>query len=150
MKKVLFTFAILVLAAITLNAQADKFTGVWITESDSSSVEIVKNPSNGKYFGTINWLMEPLNDEGKPKVDEENPDPVKAKEPIMGLKLLKSFEYNEKKDRWDSGTIYDPDNGKTYSCYGWFEDGNFDVLYLKGYVLGMKFLGRETVWNRKK
>jgi uncharacterized protein (DUF2147 family) len=149
MKKVLFSFAILVLAAVTLSAQANKITGVWITASDSSSVNIIKH-TNGKYIGNINWILVPLNDEGKPKVDKNNPDPILAKEPVMGLKLLRKFVYNEKKDRWEDGSIYDPDNGKTYSCYGWFEDGNYDVLYLKGYVLGMKFLGRETVWNRKK
>lgn len=149
MKKVLFTFAILLLIPFMINAQANKITGVWLTASDSSSVKIIKH-TNGKYIGNINWIMVPLNDQGNPKVDEENPDPAKQNNPIMGLKLLRSFEYNAKKDRWDKGSIYDPDNGKTYSCYGWFEDGNYDVLYLKGYVLGMKFLGRETTWKRKK
>lgn len=149
MKKALFTFAALLLLSVTVMAQADRFTGVWITASDSSSVEIYKH-TNGKYIGVINWLMEPNEDDGTPKLDDENPDPKKAKMPIMGLKLVKGFVYNAKKDRWDKGTIYDPDNGKTYDCYGWFEDGNYDVLYLKGYVLGMKFLGRETIWKRKK
>ncbi|MEX0986655.1 MAG: DUF2147 domain-containing protein [Bacteroidales bacterium] len=148
MKKVLFTVTFLFFISLAINAQADRITGVWITASDSSSVEIKKH-TNGKYIGEINWLMEPLDENGKPKVDEENPDPTKKNQPIMGLRLLKSFEYDGKKDRWDNGTIYDPDNGKTYSCYGWFEDGNYDVLYLKGYVLGMKFLGRETIWKRK-
>ena len=149
MKKVLFTLTVLLLATFVAEAQADRITGVWITASDSSSVEIVKH-TNGKYIGTINWLMEPLDENGKPKVDSENPDPKKKNDPIIGLKLLKSFEYNASKNRWDNGSIYDPDNGKTYDCYGWFEDGNYDVLYLKGYVMGMKFLGRETVWKRKK
>jgi len=149
MKKVLFTASFLLFFILAMNAQADKILGVWITASDSSSVEIIKH-TNGKYIGHINWLMEPLDENGKPKVDKENPDPAKRNDQILGLKLLRSFEYNNGKDRWEDGTIYDPDNGKTYSCYMWFEDGNYDVLYLKGYVLGMKFLGRETVWNRKK
>ncbi len=149
MKRMLFTLAIALLIPLTINAQADRLLGSWFTEDDSSSVEITKNPDNGKYRGEINWLMEPM-ENGKPKVDDENPDPARQNDPILGLRILKSFEYNEKKDRWDSGTIYDPDNGKTYSCYGWFENGNYDVLYLKGYVLGMKFLGRETIWKRKK
>ncbi len=149
MKKVLFAFSILLFLPLATFGQAEKFLGVWITASDSSSVEIVMH-TNGKYIGTINWLMEPNEDDGTPKLDKENPDPEKAKKQIMGLKLVKGFVYNEKKDRWDHGTIYDPDNGKTYDCYGWFEDGNYDVLYLKGYVLGMKFLGRETIWKRIK
>ncbi len=149
MKKVLFAFSILLFLPLTSFAQAQKFTGEWITASDSSSVEITKQP-NGKYAGVINWLMVPNEDDGTPKVDKENPDSKKQKNPIIGLKLVKGFTYNAKKDRWDGGSIYDPDNGKTYDCYCWFEDGNYDVLYLKGYVLGMKFLGRETIWNRKK
>lgn len=149
MKKLLFAFSILLFLPLATFGQAEKFLGVWITASDSSSVEIVKH-TNGKYIGTINWLLEPYEDDGTPKLDNENPDPAKAKLPVIGMKLVKGFVYNAKKDRWDHGTIYDPDNGKTYDCYGWFEDGNYDVLYLKGYVLGMKFLGRETIWNRKK
>lgn len=149
MKKVLFAISILLLLPLTVMAQAETFTGVWMTSSDSSSVEIYKH-TNGKYIGVINWLLEPNEEDGTPKVDEENPDPTKQNQPILGLKLVKGFIYNAKKDRWDKGTIYDPDNGKTYDCYCWFEDGNSDVLYLKGYVLGMKFLGRETIWKRKK
>lgn len=149
MKKVFFSAVLLFAFTALTFSQANKITGVWITASDSSSVEIVKH-TNGKYIGKINWLMEPLNENGKPKVDDNNPDPAKRNQPIMGLKLLRSFEYNAKKDRWENGKIYDPDNGKLYDCYGWFEDGNTDVLYLKGYVMGMKFLGRETVWKRKK
>ncbi len=148
MKKLLIALIAVVVIPLTISAQADRITGVWITASDSSSVEIVKH-TNGKYIGNINWLMEPMNDQGKPKVDENNPDPDKQNQPIIGLKILRAFEYDDRKDRWDDGTIYDPDNGKTYSCYAWFEDGNYDVLYLKGYVMGMKFLGRETTWKRK-
>ena len=150
MKKVLFTITFLLMISLTLHAQADRILGVWITASDSSSVEITKNPTNGKYRGNINWLMVPNDENGIPKVEEENPDPALQNQKIMGLKLLRKFEYNPKKEQWVGGTIYDPDNGKTYSCYGWFEGGNYDVLYLKGYVMGMKFLGRETVWKRKK
>lgn len=149
MKKLLIALAVLLFLPLAMHAQANRITGVWYTANDSSTVEIVKH-TNGKYIGTINWLMEPMNDQGKPKVDEENPDPDKQNDPIIGLRILRSFEYNAKKDRWENGTIYDPDNGKTYSCYGWFENGNYDKLYLKGYVLGMKFLGRETTWKRKK
>lgn len=149
MKKLLFAFSILLFLPLASFGQAEKFLGVFLTASDSSSVEITKH-TNGKYIGVINWIMVPNNDDGTPKLDKENPDPAKAKLPVIGIKLVKGFSYNKKKDRWDGGTIYDPDNGKTYDCYCWFEDGNYDVLYLKGYVLGMKFLGRETIWKRKK
>jgi len=43
---------------------------------------------------------------------------------------------------------YDPDNGKTYDCYMWFKD-NDNIMTLKGYVLGMKFVGRAEDWARE-
>ena len=147
MKKLLFNVIAILFVPMFLYAQADKIEGTWITEKGTSAVDITK--SNGKYVGKISWLEEP-NENGKPKVDDENPDPELAKRPIMGLPLVKGFVYDSKKERWIEGSIYDPDNGKTYDCFAWFDDGNYDVLYLKGYVAGIKALGRKTVWKRKK
>ncbi|HKK61682.1 MAG TPA: DUF2147 domain-containing protein [Bacteroidales bacterium] len=149
MKRTFSIIAFAFLATSILSAQADRVKGVWITASDSSSVKIIKH-TNGKYIGHINWMMEPNDAYGRPKLDKNNPDPKKQNEELIGLKLLRKFEYNKRKNRWENGTIYDPDNGKTYSCYMWFEDGDYNTLYLKGYVMGLKFLGRETIWKRKR
>lgn len=55
------------------------------------------------------------------------------------------FTYDGK-DGWTGGTIYDPKKGSTYSCRMMLrEDGS---LGLRGYVLGMWFLGRTTTWAR--
>jgi len=147
MKKYLFTVVVTMFIPLFLHAQADKIKGIWFTEKGTSTVEVAKS-SDGKYVGKINWLEEP-NEDGKPKVDKENDDPQLAKRPIMGLAIVKDFEYNSKKERWEEGSIYDPDNGKTYDCFAWFEDDNYSVLYIKGYVAGIKALGRKTTWKRK-
>jgi uncharacterized protein (DUF2147 family) len=39
--------------------------------------------------------------------------------------------------------------GKTYDCYMWFEGNDFENLKIKGFVMGMRFLGRETNWKRE-
>ena len=148
MKKYLFTAITLLLVPLFLNAQADKIKGTWLTEKGTSSVEVTKG-SDGFYNGKVNWLEEP-NEDGGPKIDKENEDPELAKRPILGLNMLTGLTYDSKKDRWINGSIYDPDNGKTYDCYAWFKDGNYDVLYLKGYVAGIKALGRKTEWKAKK
>ena len=72
-----------------------------------------------------------------------------ANRPIMGLTIVRNFRYNSGKRQWVDGRIYDPENGKTYDCYAWFEDGNYNRLYLKGYVAGIRALGRKTIWTRK-
>ena len=47
---------------------------------------------------------------------------------------------------WESGSILDPDNGKTYRCKIRLTNGgkNLDV---RGYV-GISLFGRTQTWNR--
>lgn len=146
MIKLLLTTITLLFVPLFLYAQSDKIVGLWLTEKRNSQVEIYQG-SDGNFHGKIVWLDEP-NKDGKPKVDYENSDPKLAKRPIMGLPLLKNFKYSSKKKKWMDGKIYDPDNGKSYDCFAWFEDGDYSILYLKGYVMGIRALGRSTVWKR--
>ena len=147
MKKYLFTAFALLFIPLFLYAQADKIEGTWYNDDKTSTIEIKKG-SNGTYAGKITWLDEP-NENGKPKVDDDNPDPKLQNRPIMGLTIVKNFKYNSKKKRWNEGSIYDPKNGKTYDCFAWFDDGVYNSLYIKGYVAGIKALGRKTNWTRK-
>ncbi len=147
MKKQVFTAFAILFVPLFLYAQADRIEGTWYNDDKTSTIEIAKG-SDGKYSGKITWLDEP-NENGKPKIDDENPDPKLATRPIMGLTIVKNFKYDSKEKQWDDGSIYDPKNGKTYDCYAWFEDSNYNTLFLKGYVAGIKALGRKTEWTRK-
>ncbi len=148
MKKNLFTAIVILFVPLFLQAQANKIEGVWFNEEKTSTIDVTK-VSDGKYQGQVNWLEEP-NEFGAPKLDKENGDPDLAKRPVMGMVIVKGFVYDTKKERWIEGSIYDPKNGKTYDCYAWFKDGDFDNLYIKGYVAGIKALGRKTIWEKKK
>lgn len=147
MKKYLFTSLVILFIPLFLHAQASRIEGTWYNDEKTSTITI-KKASNGKYEGKITWLEEPL-ENGKPKIDDENPDPKLAKRPIMGLTIVRNFKYDAGKKQWVSGRIYDPDNGKTYDCFAWFENSNYNKLYLKGYVAGIRALGRKTIWTRK-
>lgn len=148
MKKNLFIAIAMLFVPIFLQAQANKIEGTWYNDEKTSTIEITKG-TDGTFSGQITWLDEP-NENGKPKVDDENSDPKLAKRPILGLTIVTGFEYDSKSKKWEEGSIYDPDNGKTYDCFAWFEDGNYNSLYIKGYVAGIKALGRKTIWTRKK
>jgi len=64
---------------------------------------------------------------------------------VIGLEILKNFVY--KGDGvWHKGTIYDPDNGKTYKCKIRFGDDE-SVLKVRGYI-GFSMIGRTTEWRR--
>ena len=88
------------------------------------------------------WLREPTDADGKPKLDKNNPDKEKQKLPLLGYDLLKDFVFEE--GHWDNGTIYDPENGKTYKCKISFREGKLDV---RGYI-GFSLIGRTDVWFR--
>jgi uncharacterized protein (DUF2147 family) len=143
----LFLVSLLVLFGAALYAQDEnKVVGVWLTQDGDSKVTISKD-AKGKFNGEITWLKEPLKN-GKPKVDDKNPDPKLQTRPTLGLRLLTGFEYNKSDKEWVNGTIYDPKSGKTYKCYMWFEkDPN--VLSVKGYI-GFSLIGREVQWTRDK
>ncbi len=61
----------------------------------------------------------------------------------MGLLLLKSFN-KDGATVYEDGTIYDPKNGKTYSCKITHKGDQLDV---RGYV-GISMIGRTTTWTK--
>jgi uncharacterized protein (DUF2147 family) len=147
MRKLLIIFSISLLASGGIFAQSDGVTGYWLTQDGDSQVEIFRIPGN-KFSGKIVWLKEPLEADGQVKRDKNNPDNSLKTRTTLGLELLNDFTYNDSKKEWEKGTIYDPKSGKTYSCYMWLDGSN--TLKLKGFVMGMRFLGREATWTREK
>jgi len=127
--------------------KGDDILGVWLNEDKDAHIKVENR--QGKYFGNIIWLKEPNEeDTGLPKLDDENPDPVLQKRPVMGLELLTGFEFDGD-DEWEDGDIYDPKSGSTYSCYMVFTDDTKNTLKVRGYI-GISLLGRTTYWTRVK
>ena len=143
MKKQYLLIFMLALIAMPVFSQSDQVVGFWLTEEGDSQIQIFKTGDN-RYSGKIVWMMKDL--EAK---DDKNPNPKLQNQKIFGLQILSNFTFNAKDKEWINGTIYDPKNGKTYDCYLWFDKDN-TKLKIKGFVLGMRFLGRETTWKREK
>jgi uncharacterized protein (DUF2147 family) len=148
MRTTLLLLGLLLLPLTRLQAQAppepgDRLVGVWEPSHGKARVKIERIGS--KYYGKIVWLREP-NDPatGTPKVDKNNPDEALRTVPLRGYRLLKDFSYAGN-DEWIEGTIYDPENGSTYSCVISMKDAN--TLDIRGYI-GVKALGRTDVWKR--
>lgn len=149
MKKWIATlsFLLTILVSMNLNAQekADRLVGVWEPSHGKAKVKIDKIGS--KYYGKIVWLREPNDPQtGEPKVDKNNPDEAMQSTPLRGYRILKDFVYTDENE-WTEGTIYDPENGNTYSCIIKMTDEN--TLDIRGYI-GVSALGRTDVWKRLK
>jgi uncharacterized protein (DUF2147 family) len=144
MNRYYLIFTFLFFSGITLTAfsqEADAIVGKWYNTEKDAQVEIYKE--GDKFSGKIIWLQDPKDDAGKPKVDVNNSDISKRQRPIIGMKLLENFKYNG--GTWEEGTIYDPKNGKTYSCI--IKKKNNKTLEVRGYV-GISLIGRTVEWTK--
>ena len=138
MKQIVYFLMMSMGFVMTTKAQnnADAITGVWLTAPKDGKIEIYKEADH--YFGKIVWGKE------TGRKDDKNPDASLRNRDLMGTVILKKFKFNGK-DKWESGSIYDPNNGKTYSCNIKLKDKN--TLEVRGYI-GFSLLGRTEVWTR--
>ena len=114
--------------------------GLW--KGDDATFEMYE--SDGKLNARIVALRDPKTSEGKEKTDIHNPDPTKRGHPIIGLVFISGF--SKKSDtRWENGTIYDPNNGNSYSCLMDLQGPN--KIQVRGFV-GIVSMGRNYIWIR--
>jgi len=143
-KKIVFVILLLVSSEFTAFAQkADDILGSWVNPSGEDHILIYKK--GNKYFGKLDWIKFPNDETGKPKTDKNNPDEKLRSRPEWGLELLKDF-VSEGDNLYDDGTIYDPKNGKTYSCKMTLDGTS---LKIRGYI-GISLFGRSEIWTRVK
>ena len=132
---------LITLLLIIAPARAD-VTGIWSTVEGKSHVKI--EPCGDKFCGKIVWLKEPLTEAKVDKTDMKNEDPKLQGRKILGLPLLKGFE-PDGENEWDDGTIYNPEDGKTYSSS--LTLVNPTTLDVKGCVL---FFCKTQTWTKVK
>ena len=140
---VLFSAFMLLLSGLfAQNTNGEDILGVWLTGSGKAHIRITKY--GDKFGGKIIWLKEPNRADGSVKKDDKNPDASKRSNTIMGLNNLLGFTYSGKNE-YEGGTIYDPENGKTYKCVMELTDKN--TLKVRGYI-GFQLIGRTDTWTR--
>ena len=126
------------------DAPADALTGKeiigsWWTPRNESRIELFEK--GGKYFGRIAW-MPPA---AEHLLDNNNPDPAKRGEKRLGLVIFQNFRFDGE-DEWVGGTVYNPDDGRTYSAKFSLESKN--RLRVRGFF-GISLLGRTEIFVRQ-
>ncbi|GAB2519237.1 DUF2147 domain-containing protein [Spirosoma aerophilum] len=124
----------------------DALVGRWLSSKKRNQVQIYRQ--GNKYFGKLVWMLEP-NEPGtnKLKADKANPDEKLRSRPLMHMVLLTNLTYKGN-NVWGDGEIYNPEDGKTYNCEVTLKD--HDSIDLRGYVMGLSFLGKSKTWTRVK
>jgi uncharacterized protein (DUF2147 family) len=133
-------FLVSLLGTKVVSAQMDKIEGIWLNEEKDAKIQIYK-ARDGKFYGKIIWLRDGFKN-GKPKTDEKNPRENLKNQPLIELLILRGFEMDG--NTYGDGTIYDPNNGKTYDCKMTYKG---KTLSIRGYI-GLSLFGRTTIWER--
>jgi uncharacterized protein (DUF2147 family) len=130
--------------------EKSRIIGTWLTQKNEKNAKIKIEPcaSNPAQFcGKIIWLQEPTYPDGAPKVDKHNKDEGLRNRPLMNLEILTDF-ISAENDTWVDGTIYNPEDGESYSCtISLIEEDGKEYLDVHGYI-GITLFGKTQRWVR--
>lgn len=137
---------LLLTALIPAADDPDAVTGRWLSSKKRNQVQIFKQ--GDKYYGRLVWMLEPNDPVTKrPKTDIQNSDVSLRNRPLMNMIMMSDLVYKGN-NTWTGGQVYNPEDGKTYSCDLTLRDPN--SLDIHGYVMGISLLGRTKTWTRVK
>jgi uncharacterized protein (DUF2147 family) len=85
--------------------------GAWLIDGTGGAVQIFD--CDGGLCGRIIWLWTARDIAGRPASDKKNPDPAFRQRPLCGLTILQGLQ-PAGLDHWNSGSLYNPDDGVTY------------------------------------
>ncbi len=117
--------------------------GLWRTIDDETGQarSLVRiEESAGQVSGRVERILTP----GKENARCEACTGDLQNQPIVGMTILQGLKAGE--DGYEGGTILDPNNGKTYRCQLWLDDGG-KKLNVRGYI-ALPVFGRSQVWHR--
>lgn len=115
--------------------------GIWMDDEKNTKIEFFKDGDT--YSGKIVWLSIPTDPEGNPRLDVNNPDPEKQKQPILGMILIRGLEYSD--GSWENGKIYAPRRGIYANCkVKIVSDDRLELTVYKA------MFSQTKVWTREK
>ncbi|WP_298918167.1 DUF2147 domain-containing protein [uncultured Algimonas sp.] len=117
--------------------------GLWLTEEETATVRI-SDCGAGSMAGTPCGIVATADiPPGEPTTDVNNDNPALRTQPIIGLTMLKGFEWDD--DRWKNGRIYNPEDGKSYKSSIRVDKDDSDILKVKGCIA---FFCQTQEWTR--
>ncbi len=136
--RILFTgFLFLLVTPLASADSAQDYGGLWWNEARDGIFEL--RLTGDGIEGITRWGQ-------TVRRDEKNPDPALRDRLLKDVLFLWGFQYDEKRNRWRDGKVYDPDSGKTYDAKMQLEKGG-NILKMRGYV-GVPMFGRTARFER--
>ena len=111
MKKWITIFSLIFVSKMAAIAGEPDVVGVWLVGEKDYKIELYKT-TTGILEGKVVWMKEPNDKNGKPRLDIDNPDESLRSRPVIGLKTVSEFKWNETEGKYTDGKVYK--KGKTY------------------------------------
>lgn len=147
MKKLILAVSALFLSLglLAQNNKAGNIVGIYNcgTGKDAYKVKITAQ-ADGTYKGTICWVADRLDENGKVKTDTKNPDKSLRNTPMDKVVLFSGLAYDAEKQHWTGAKIYDPNRGIRVKMTAKFEGPS--SLVVRGTVLG---IGESVSWAKE-
>ena len=92
MKK-LFTLTLVLIFSLNLFSQSNSgaILGDWYNQEKDAIINIYEE--GGKYHGKITWMLNPIDENRKPKTDPLNPDESLRSRARMGMIIMYNFVF---------------------------------------------------------
>ena len=138
-----FALTVALLATAGIAAAQSSPTGLWKTIDDETKLEksLVRIiDAGGVLGGRIEKLLDPSKQDSKCDLCTD----ARKDKPVLGMSIIEGAKKNADEPYWDSGTILDPNNGKTYKVRLTPKDGG-KTLEVRGFIA---FLYRNQTWLR--
>lgn len=115
----------------------DTIIGRWYTEKCKAAFDFFRS-SNGYCAALVPFEKPDL-------IDVKNPVDSLRNRSLRGATTIYGLRYDAGQRRWHGGKVYNPENGKTYSCYCTITDRG--TMVFRGYI-GVGLLGGSQTWTR--
>ncbi|MEH2469939.1 uncharacterized protein (DUF2147 family) [Nitrobacteraceae bacterium AZCC 2161] len=117
-------------------------SGTWLTEDGRARIRVERCGGKLEHIcGYVVWMTDPIDANGQPPRDQNNPDLTKRSRPVLGHQLILGLKLSPA-GRFE-GQIYNAENGKSYEISLWREAMDLKV---KGCMLSI-FCATQT-WTR--
>lgn len=131
----------------SLNSKQESLPGIYYIDHKVFKCKVnITYEKNGTYKAKVFYVENPIDPTtGKKLTDIKNPDKSKRNTPCDQIVLLYDLKYNEKKQCWDGGKVYDPTYGiKANASVEFAPDGRLQVT---GSLMG---ISEHVFWTKLK
>ena len=96
--------------------------------------------------GKIVWMQDSLDEYDSPRRDVMNNDAKLRSRKLIGTNILSDYKFDKSDNEWESGRIYNFENGNTYRGRMWINSAG--ELRVRGHWWILWFLSRTKSWTR--